>query len=133
MNDRYLRSVGRPWRRTFWGCAIALSLGLPFLATPVQAQSADKPAAQIYTRAKVQSLPSRKAGEEALIRLKISPRKLPFTTLAFQVRNTEMVKDLAVGDDVAFRSERLDGANVLVAIRKVDPCRKFQPCPPITE
>lgn len=126
--------MNRFWRSVFTAGTIVLSLCLPFLSGPVAAQPAGKPTALIYTRAKVESLPSRKAGEDTLIRLKISPRaKLPFTTLAFRVRNTEMLKDLSVGDYVAFRSERLDGENVLMAIRKVDPCQKLQPCPQIKD
>lgn len=111
--------------------AFSVLTGVPARAQP---QPAADPGAQVYTRAQVRSLPSAKAGEGAMLRLKLAPGgKIPFSTIAFDVRDPALLQGLAVGDDVAFRAGRIDGRNVVVALRKVAPCVRFQPCPVITD
>ena len=106
---------------------IVLTLGL---ALPPGAEAAPE---RVYTRATVRQLPT--ASEQpAVVRLKIMPRgKIPFTTLNFQVDDAHLLQGIAVGDEVGFIAERGASGNVLKALRKVPPCVRFQPCPPITD
>lgn len=115
---------------------LALLVSIASTTTVVQAQpqAPAGPAASAYTRAQVRSLPSVQAGEASLLRLKILPAGgIPFSTIAFEVRDPALLQGLVVGDDVAFRAARIDGRNVVVALRKVAPCVRFQPCPAITD
>ena len=86
---------------------------------------------RVYTRAVVRSLPS--SAEPDTVRLKILPRgKVPFTTMVFRVDPPGLLGDIQVGDEVGFLAERRAAGNTLTQIRKVAPCVRFQPCPPIT-
>ena len=86
---------------------------------------------RVYTRAVVRSLPS--SAEPDTVRLKILPRgKVPFTTMVFRVDQPGLLGGIQVGDEVGFLAERRAAGNTLTQIRKVAPCVRFQPCPPIT-
>lgn len=106
---------------------IALTLGLALLPGAGAAQE------RVYTRATVRQLPT--ASEQpAVVRLKIMPHgKIPFSTLSFRVDDARLLQGIAVGDEVGFIAERGAGVNTLKALRKVPPCVRFQPCPPITD
>ena len=88
---------------------------------------------RVYTRATVRQLPT--ASEQpAVVRLKIMPRgKIPFSTLSFRVDDARLLQGIAVGDEVGFIAESGASGNVLKVLRKVPPCVRFQPCPPITD
>lgn len=101
------------------------------LATPIpSARAADAPASapEVFTRAVVRSI-SKDDGKHLFIRLKIVPRaKLPFSTLTYRVLDARLVEGLREGDSVAFKAERRDGENVLTAIQKAAPCKRFEEC-----
>ncbi len=107
---------------------LALSLLVPWAVA-----SAQPPASRVYTRALVRDMPAAGA-QPALIRLKIVPRgQFPFSTLTFQVQHRQLLQGIGVGDEVGFIAERRPQGNTVVALRKVAPCVRFQPCPPITD
>lgn len=107
--------------------ALLLVLGWPQAGTPALA-GASAPAA-VATRAVVRSVAQEDGGQRLLIRLKLVPRgKLPFTTITYRVVDRQLVAGLKEGDSVAFQAQRIDGENVLTAIRRVPPCQRFQKC-----
>jgi Cu/Ag efflux protein CusF len=108
---------------------IPLLLAAPSFHVADAAAAGDPPgsAAEVYTRAVVRSIS--KEGGRLYIRLKLIPRaKLPFSTVTYRVLDARLVAGLREGDSVAFRAERLDGDNVLVAIHAAAPCQRFEEC-----
>jgi hypothetical protein len=84
---------------------------------------------EVFTRAIVRSVYREGAGRRHYIRLKLVPGgKIPFTTLTYRVMDPSLVMGLREGDSVAFRAERRDGENVLIAIRQLPPCQRFGRC-----
>ena len=100
-------------------------------SNPARAAGAvDPPAssAEVYTRAIVRSI-SDDEQKRLYIRLKLVPRaKIPFSTLTYRVLDARLVVGLHEGDSVAFKAERLNGENVVTAIRAVPPCERFKEC-----
>jgi len=108
---------------------ITLVLASPALDVAHAAGAGEPPAnaAEVHTRAIVRSI-SKEDGR-LYIRLKLIPRsKLPFSTVTYRVLDARLIAGLREGDSVAFRAERLDGDNVLMAIHTATPCQRFKEC-----
>jgi Cu/Ag efflux protein CusF len=102
-------------------CAAATAAG----AAPAAAASAS---GDVETRAVVRST-FEQAGGRLYIQLKLVPRsKLPFTTITYRVLDRGLVAKVRAGDSVAFRAQRMEGENVLTALRPAPPCERFRPC-----
>lgn len=112
--------------------AIATLLRLWALATlvmlaPVQAQEA--PASAVFTRATVRATFEQDNGRRLYISLRLNlPAEAPFSALTFRVRDRALVAGLQPGASVEFQAGRIEGENVVAAIRPVPPCVRFQPC-----
>jgi CubicO group peptidase (beta-lactamase class C family)/Cu/Ag efflux protein CusF len=92
-------------------------------------QPAPEAAVAVETRAILRDVFEEDDGKRVYIRLKLAPRaKLPFTTLTFRVRDRALITGLATGDRVAFRAERVDGENNVIAIRTLPPCESHRNC-----
>lgn len=104
---------------------VLLAIGWPQVGPTAPASA---PAA-VATRAVVRSIAPEDGGSQLLIRLKLVPRgKLPFTTITYRVLDRTLVAGLKDGDSVAFVAQRIDGENVVTAIRRVPPCERFKRC-----
>jgi len=109
---------------------IPLVLAAPALNVACAAAAVEPPpsATDVYTRAIVRSI-SEEDGKRLYIRLKLIPRsKIPFSTVTYRVFDPRLMAGLREGQSVAFRAERLDGENVLTAIRIETPCQRFKEC-----
>jgi Cu/Ag efflux protein CusF len=98
---------------------MALALAAPALdlARAAAAAAPSASAADVYTRAIVRSI-SEEDGNRLSIRLKLVPgSKLPFTTVTYRVLDARLVAGLREGERVGFQARRIDGENVLTAIR----------------
>jgi Cu/Ag efflux protein CusF len=96
-------------------------------ATQLSAAARSEPV--VETRATVRSTFEEDGGRRFYIRLKLVPRgKLPFTTITYRVLDRGLVAHVREGDNVAFRAQRIDGENVLTALRAVAPCERFARC-----
>lgn len=83
----------------------------------------------VYTRGVVQSTFEEAEGRRFYVRLKLARiGKLPFSTITYRVLDRGLVAGLRPGESVGFRAERINGENVLTAIRRATPCQRFQPC-----
>lgn len=103
------------------------ALAMLVLLAPVQAQEA--PASAVFTRATVRSTFEQDNGRRLYISLRLNlPVEAPFSALTFRVRDRALVAGLRPGASVEFRAERIEGENVVTAIRPVPPCVRFQPC-----
>jgi Cu/Ag efflux protein CusF len=104
-----------------WMLALLVSLA------PVQAQEA--PAGAVFTRATVRATFEQDKGRRLYISLRLNlPVEAPFSALTFRVRDRALVEGLKPGASVEFQAERIEGENVVTAIRPVPPCVRFQPC-----
>jgi Cu/Ag efflux protein CusF len=97
--------------------ALALAAPVLDLARAAAAAAPSASAADVYTRAIVRSI-SKEDGNRLSIRLKLVPgSKLPFTTVTYRVLDARLVAGLREGERVGFQARRIDGENVLTAIR----------------
>lgn len=94
--------------------AATLTAALPSFAGAGSGDS--KPAAAVYTRGEFRAASSDAGGHYAHI--KIAPgRKIPFSTITYRVNDVQMLAQFTPGMQVEFRAQRIDGENVLTAIR----------------
>ena len=89
----------------------------------------------VETRARVASVDpeaptaASAVGAKRYIRLQLVPRaRLPFSTLAFRVRDPALVSGIAPGVWVKFTAGRVEGENTLMSIRVVAECKRFEAC-----
>lgn len=93
--------------------AVAAQAALP------DAQNLPVGASAVYTRAVIRSVFEEGAGPRLYIRLKLLPRaKIPFSTLTYRVLDRGLIAALPAGTSVEFRAQRIDGQNILTAIRQ---------------
>jgi len=81
--------------------------------------SASSPA--VHTQGEFRSLSQEDGGRSTFAHIKIAPGwKIPFTTMRYRVRDARLLDGLKPGTRVEFRAERVDGENVLLAIRPLN-------------
>jgi Cu/Ag efflux protein CusF len=86
-------------------------------------------ASAVFTRATVRATFEQDHGRRLYISLRLNlPVEAPFSALTFRVRDRALVAGLRPGASVEFQAGRIDGENVVTAIRPVPPCVRFQPC-----
>lgn len=98
---------------------LALACGLPGAASAQAATAvvAD-PAATVYTQGEYRAVSQEPGSRDSFAHIKVAPGvKIPFSTLTYRVRDAALLKGLQPGTRVEFRAERVEGENVLVAIR----------------
>jgi Cu/Ag efflux protein CusF len=106
-----------------WALATLVSLA------PVPALAQPAPASAVFTRATVRATFEQDHGRRLYISLRLNlPVEAPFSALTFRVRDRALVAGLRPGASVEFQAGRIDGENVVTAIRPVPPCVRFQPC-----
>ena len=72
----------------------------------------------VYTRGEFRGTFEEDGGRRLYARVKLAPGlKLPFSTLTFRVRDPKLVVGIASGAAVEFRAERVDGENMITALR----------------
>ncbi len=99
------------------------------LLAPVPALTQPAPASAVFTRATVRAMFEQDHGRRLYISLRLNlPVEAPFSALTFRVRERALVAGLQPGASVEFQAGRIDGENVVTAIRPVPPCVRFQPC-----
>ncbi len=95
------------------------------------AQQADSASAAtpVLTRAVVRSVFEEDGGKRLYVTLKIAPgAKIPFSTITHRVLDRTLVQGLKPGDSVAFTARRIDGENVVTALRRSAPCQRVDKC-----
>ncbi len=74
--------------------------------------------ATVYTHGEFRAVSQEPGSRDTFAHIKLAPGvKIPFSTITFRVRDAALLKGLQPGTRVEFRSERVEGENVLVAIR----------------
>ena len=87
------------------------------VAALAQAATAD-PAATVYTQGEFRAVSQEQGSRDSFAHIKVAPGvKIPFSTITYRVRDAALIKGLQPGARVEFRAERVEGENVLVAIR----------------
>lgn len=100
--------------------AAALLCCMP-VAALAQAAAAD-PAASVYTHGEFRAISQEPGSRDTFAHIKVAPGvKIPFSTITYRVRDAALLKGLQPGTRVEFRAERVEGENVLVAIRPHQP------------
>lgn len=100
--------------------AAALLCCMP-VAALAQAAAAD-PAATVYTQGEFRAVSQEPGSRDSFAHIKVAPGvKIPFSTITYRVRDAALLKGLEPGSRVEFRAERVEGENVLVAIRPCQP------------
>lgn len=98
--------------------AAALLCGMPgplFAQAPAPG-AADQ--AAIYTHGEFRAVSQEQGSRDTFAHIKLAPgAKIPFSTITYRVRDAALLKGLQPGTRVEFRAERVEGENVLVAIR----------------
>jgi Cu/Ag efflux protein CusF len=110
--------------------ALAVAL-LACMQAPAAAQPAAsaEPAAPVHTRAVVRSIFTEDGGKRLYVALKLVPRgKIPFSTITHRVLDRKLLEGIKEGDSVGFTARRIDGENVVTAIQRMAPCRRFETC-----
>jgi Cu/Ag efflux protein CusF len=88
-----------------------------FAQTPVADQ-----AAAVYTHGEYRAVSRQDGGSSTFAHIKVAPGvKIPFSTITYRVRDAALLDGLQPGTRVEFRAERVEGENVLVAIRPRQP------------
>lgn len=98
---------------------LALACCLPDAAS-AQAATAAAAAdpASVYTQGEFRAVSQEQGSRDSFAHIKVAPgMKIPFTTITYRVRDAALLKGLQPGTRVEFRAERVEGENVLVAIR----------------
>lgn len=89
-------------------------------ATAPAAAAADP--ATIYTHGEFRAVSQEPGSRDTFAHIKVAPGvKIPFSTITYRVRDAALLKGLQPGTRVEFRAERVEGENVLVAIRPRQP------------
>lgn len=103
--------------------AAALLCCLPVAAlaqTTAAAATADP--ATVYTHGEFRAVSQESGSRDTFAHIKVAPGvKIPFSTITYRVRDAALLKGLRPGTRVEFRAERVEGENVLVAIRPRQP------------
>ena len=103
---------------TLRSLAATAALLLCCLAGAASAQAAATTAATVYTHGEFRAVSQEPGSRDTFAHIKVAPGvKIPFSTITFRVRDAALLKGLQPGTRVEFRSERVEGENVLVAIR----------------
>ncbi len=87
-------------------------------STQAAATTAAADPATVYTHGEFRAVSQEPGSRDTFAHIKVAPGvKIPFSTITFRVRDAALLKGLQPGTRVEFRSERVEGENVLVAIR----------------
>lgn len=113
-------SVAPRLRSLAIAAALLCAAAAPLHAQPSPAAtpeaSASSPA--VHTQGEFRSRSQEDGGRSTFAHIKIAPGwKIPFTTMRYRVRDARLLDGLKPGTRVEFRAERVDGENVLLAIR----------------
>lgn len=112
-----------PTLRSLAAAAVLLCcLPAAALAQGAAPASAAADPATIYTQGEFRSVSQEQGSRDTFAHIKVAPGvKIPFSTITFRVRDAALLKGLQPGARVEFRAERVEGENVLVAIRARQP------------
>lgn len=116
-----LRMTAMPTLRSLAAAAAAALSLLCCLPTAAWAQTAPPAAADpatIYTQGEFRAVSQEQGSRDTFAHIKVAPGvKIPFSTITYRVRDAALLKGLQPGTRVEFRAERVEGENVLVAIK----------------
>lgn len=97
---------------------LALACCLPGAASAQAATAAAADPATVYTQGEFRAVSQEPGSRDSFAHIKVAPGvKIPFSTITYRVRDAALLKGLQPGSRVEFRAERVEGENVLVALR----------------
>lgn len=114
-----LRMTTCPTLRSL-AASVLLLCCLPGAASAQTATTAG--ADSVYTQGEFRAVSQEQGSRDTFAHIKVAPgTKIPFSTITYRVRDAALLKGLQPGTRVEFRAERVEGENVLVAIKPRQP------------
>ncbi|MES2611888.1 MAG: copper-binding protein [Pseudomonadota bacterium] len=103
-------------------CCLPVAALAQATAPAAAAAAAAADPATIYTHGEFRAVSQEQGSRDTFAHIKVAPGvKIPFSTITYRVRDAALLKGLQPGTRVEFRAERVEGENVLVAIRPRQP------------